>query len=201
MRFIKYLAVFLIGFFIAKFWHNKKENKHKQEEIKVVVNSIKNMSKLVVSSGFFSEVYNYSDSKKYFYNYLSFNKKAIVSVNASVEVGYDLSKLEIQIDSISKKIFINKIPKEEIVISPNVKYFDLQQSQFNSFSKDELNKINQKSIDKIKETIEVTTLKEKAKKRFLEEVSKVYQLSSVYGWEVIDNTKSSILKGFIRSFY
>ncbi len=198
MRFIKYLAVFLIGFFIAKFWYNKKENKHKQEEIKVVVNSIKNMSKLVVSSGSFSEVYNYSDSKKYFYNYLSFNKKAIVSVNASVEVGYDLSKLEIQIDSISKKIFINKIPKEEIVISPNVKYFDLQQSQFNSFSKDELNKINQKSIDKIKETIEVTTLKEKAKNRFLEEVSKVYQLSSVYGWEVIDNTKSSILKGFIR---
>ena len=198
MRFIKYLAVFLIGFFIAKFWYKKKENKYKQEEIKVVVNSIKNMSKLVVSSGTFSEVYNYSDSKKYFYNYLSFNKKAIVSVNASVEVGYDLSKLEIQIDSIGKKIFINKIPKEEIIISPDVKYFDLQQSQFNSFSKDELNKINQKSIDKIKETIEVTTLKVKAKNRFLEEVSKVYQLSSVYGWEVIDNTKSSVLKGFIR---
>ena len=105
---------FLFGFFIAKFWYHKKEKNHKQEEIQVVVTSIKNLSKLVVSKGTFSEVYNYSDSKKYFYDYLSFDKKAIVTVNATVEVGYDLSKLEIQIDSVGKKIYINKIPKEEV---------------------------------------------------------------------------------------
>lgn len=194
MRFLKYIAVFLLGFFIAKFWYDKKEKNHKKEEIQVVLNSIQNLSKLVVSQGTFSEVYNYSDSKKYFYNYLSFDKKAIVTVNAKVEVGYDLSQLDIQIDSIGKKIIINKIPIEEVVISPDVKYFDLQQSQFNSFSKDELNKINQKSIEKIKETIEITTLKEKAKTRLFEELSKIYQLSSVYGWQVVDNTNSGFLK-------
>ncbi|QOD60119.1 DUF4230 domain-containing protein [Polaribacter haliotis] len=196
MRFLKYIAIFLLGFLIAKFWYEPKVENHKQEEIKVVVHSIKNMSKLVVSSGTFSEVYNYSDSKKYFYNYLSFDKKAIVTVNAKVEVGYDLSKLEIQIDSIGKKIFINNIPKEEIVISPDVKYFDLQQSSFNTFSKRELNKINQKSIEKIKETIEVTNLKKDAKARLLEELSKIYQLSAIYNWEVVDNTNSGFLKRF-----
>ncbi|MDN3620612.1 DUF4230 domain-containing protein [Polaribacter undariae] len=154
------------------------------------------MSKLVVSKGTFSEVYNYSDSKKYFYDYLSFDKKAIVTVNATVEVGYDLSKLEIQIDSLGKKIYINKIPKEEVVISPDVKYFDLQQSQFNTFTKSELNKINQKSIEKIKETIAVTDLKEKAKIRLIEELSKIYQLSAVYNWQVIDNTNSGIFSNF-----
>ena len=194
--FLKYLAVFLFGFFIAKFWYDKKERNHKQEEIQVVVTSIKNLSKLVVSKGTFSEVYNYSDSKKYFYDYLSFDKKAIVTVNATVEVGYDLSKLEIQIDSVGKKIYINKIPKEEVVISPDIKYFDLQQSQFNTFSKYDLNKINKKSIEKIKETIEVTDLKEKAKIRLLEELSKIYQLSAVYNWQVIDNTNSGFLSNF-----
>ncbi|QXP63340.1 DUF4230 domain-containing protein [Polaribacter sp. R2A056_3_33] len=194
--FLKYLAVFLFGFFIAKFWYDKKERNHKQEEIQVVVTSIKNLSKLVVSKGTFSEVYNYSDSKKYFYDYLSFDKKAIVTVNATVEVGYDLSKLEIQIDSVGKKIYINKIPKEEVVISPDIKYFDLQQSQFNTFSKYDLNKINKTSIEKIKETIEVTDLKEKAKIRLLEELSKIYQLSAVYNWQVIDNTNSGFLSNF-----
>jgi len=194
--FLKYLAFFLFGFFIAKFWYDKKERNYKQEEIQVVVASIKNLSKLVVSKGTFADVYNYSDSKKYFYDYLSFDKKAIVTVNATVEVGYDLSKLEIQIDSVSKKIYINKIPKEEVVISPDIKYFDLQQSQFNTFSKNELNKINKKSIEKIKETIEVTNLKEKAKTRFFEELSKIYQLSAVYNWEVIDNTGYSIINNF-----
>ncbi|MDX6745715.1 DUF4230 domain-containing protein [Polaribacter sp. PL03] len=196
MRFLKYLAVFLLGFLIAKYWYKEKNKNYKKEEIQVVVNSIKNLSKLVVSKGTFSEVYNYTDSKKYFHDYLSFDKKAIITVNATVEVGYDLSKLEIQIDSVGKKIIINKIPTQEVTISPDVKYFDLQQSQFNVFSKQELNKINEKSIDKIKQTIEVTDLKEKAKTRLFEELSKIYQLSAIYNWQVVDNTNSGFLPNF-----
>ncbi|MGB0881035.1 MAG: DUF4230 domain-containing protein [Polaribacter sp.] len=198
MRFLKYIAVFLLGFLIAKFWYEKKERNHRQEEIQVVVNSIQNLSKLVVSQGVFSEVYNYSDSKKYFYDFLSFDKKAIVTVNAKVEVGYDLSKLDIQIDSVAKRIIINKIPQEEILIFPDVKYFDLQQSQFNSFSKEELNKINKKSIDNIKETIELSKLKIDAKNRLFEELSKIYQLSAVYGWRVEDNTNSTLMDNWER---
>ncbi len=196
MRISRYILVFLVGFLIAKFWYQKEDNHQTNEEIEVVVNSIKNMSKLVVSSGNFSEVYNFSDSKKYFYDYVSFDKQAIVTVNAKVEVGYDLSKLDIQIDSIEKKIYINKIPEEEITISPDVKYFDLKQSQFNSFSKEDLNKINQKSIEKIKQTTEISSLKKEAKIRFFEEISKIYQLSAIYGWQVVDNTNS----GFSASF-
>ncbi|NVJ88031.1 MAG: DUF4230 domain-containing protein [Flavobacteriaceae bacterium] len=150
MRVSRYILIFLIGFFIAKFWYQKDNKSHQKVELEVVVNAIQNMSKLVVSSASFSEVYNYEDSKKYFYDVLSFNKKAIVTVNAKVEVGYDLSKLDIQIDSVAQKIIINKVPQEEISISPEVKYFDLQQSQFNTFSKEELNAINRKSIEKIK---------------------------------------------------
>ena len=194
MRFIKYIFVFFIGFFVAKLWYDKKEESHKKEEIQVVLNSISNMSKLVVSKGSFSEIYNYSDSEKYFYDYISFDKKAIVTVNATVEVGYDLTKLEIEIDSLGKKIIINKIPEEEITISPDVKYFDLQQSQFNAFTKEDLNKINQKSIQKIKQTVKLTNLKSAAKTRFFEEISKIYQLSAIYGWQVIDNTNSDFLE-------
>lgn len=190
MRLLKYIAVFLLGFLIAKFWYEKKYESHTSQEVQVLLNGIKGMSKLVVSEGTFSEILSYSDSKKYLYDYLSFDKKAVVAVNAKVEVGYDLSKLDIQIDSLGKKIIINKIPKEEIVISPDVKYFDLEQSKFNTFSKQELNEINKKSIDKLKETIAITSLQEEAKTRLFEELSKIYQLSSTFGWEVVDNTNT-----------
>ena len=196
MRISRYILVFLVGFLIAKFWYQKKDNHQQKEEVRVVVNSIKNMSKLVVSSGNFSEVYNFTDSKKYFYETISFDKKAIVTVNAKVEVGYDLSKLEIEVDSLAKKIYIHKIPKAAITIIPDVKYFDLQQSQFNSFSKNDLNKINEKSIEKIKQTVELTNLKKEAKTRFFEEISKIYQLSAIYGWEVVDKTNSHFLSDF-----
>ena len=83
-------------------------------------------------------------------------------------MGYNLSKLDIQIDSIEKKIYINSIPEEEISIFPDVKYFDLQQSQFNSFSKEKLNEINKKSIEKMQQTVEIINLKKEAKSRFFE---------------------------------
>ena len=73
MRFIKYVAVFLLGFLVAKFWlEYQEEEKHQTEEIKIVFQGIKNLSKLVVSEGSFSEMYSFTDSKKYFYNYFSF---------------------------------------------------------------------------------------------------------------------------------
>ncbi len=197
MRLIKYIAIFLLGFLIAKFWYDKKEEKHQQEEIQVVLNGIQNLSKLVVSEGSFSEMYSFSDTKKYFYDYLSFEKKAILSVNAQVEVGYDLSKLDIKIDSIGKQIIINKIPKEEVVISPDIKYFDLQQSQFNTFSKAELNKLNAKAIEKIKSTITVSNLQRDAQARLFEELSKVYQLSKIYNWKVVDNSNSKFLDSIL----
>ena len=185
----------VLGFLLAKLWFDKQETEsHKKEEIQVILSGVKSLSKLVVSEGSFSEIYNYEDSKSYFNNMLSFDKKAIVTVNAKVEVGYDLSQLDIQIDSIAKHIIINKIPEVSITIAPNVKYFDLQQSKLNSFTKEELNAINEKSITKISETIEVTNLKTQAKQRLFEELSKIYQLSTIYKWKIIDNTNSGFLK-------
>lgn len=193
MKYFKYLAIFVLGFLLGKFFYDKKEEKHQQEEIRVMLNGIENLSKLVVSEGNFSEIYSFSDTKKYFYDYFQFKKKAILSVNAKVEVGYDLSKLVIQIDSVGKQIIINKIPKEDISVIPNIKYYDLQESQLNSFSPTELNKLNEKAIHKIKEAVEITSLKKEAKTRLFEELSKIYQLSKIYNWEVVDNTNQDIL--------
>ncbi len=146
----------------------------------------------MVSQGTFSEMYSFSDTKKYLYDYISFEKKAILAVKAKVEVGYDLSKLNIQVDSLAKQIRIESIPKEEIQITPDITYFDLQQSSFNSFSKEELNTLNAKAVAKIENTIMVAKLKEDAKNRLFEELSKLYQLSKIYQWEVVNATGSKI---------
>lgn len=195
-KYVIYILVCLIGFFTAK-WVYKSENKiDTNEDIQIVLHSIKNISKLVVSEGSFSEVYTYKDAKKYFYDTFEFNKSIIVIVNAKVQVMFDLEKMLVDVDTLEKKIKIKHIPKEEIIISPNVKYFDMQQSTFNTFTKDELNKINQKSIIKIKETAEVSALKKNAKKRLIVELSKIYQLSTILGWEVIDETNEQLLNNF-----
>lgn len=197
MKFLKYLVVFILGFLIGKFIFDRKTQSSQKEEIQVITNGVKNLSKLVVTQGNYSEIYSFSDTKKYFYDYLRFEKKAILSVNASVEIGYDLSKLDVQIDSVGKQIIIHKIPKATLNISPDIKYYDLQESSFNSFSSDELNTLNSKAIDRIKQTVDVTNLQQKAKTRLFEELSKIYQLSKIYGWKVVDNTNTRFLNQVI----
>lgn len=191
-----YILVYLFGFFTA-FWLYKSEKKtNTNEDIQIVLNSISNIRKLVVSEGNFSEVYTYKDAKKYFYDTFEFNKSVILTVNASVFVMFDLNEMIIEVDSLEKKIRKKYIPKEEIIINPQVKYFDIQQSTFNTFNKDELNKINKKSIEKIKETAKVSALKRNARTRLIEELSKIYHLSNILGWEVIDETEEKLMDNF-----
>ncbi len=192
-----YLLLVLLGILISQLWFTKKENNFHKEETQVILHGIQNMSKLIVSEGTFSEVYNYENAKKYFYDTFEFKKSAIVTVNAKVQVSFDLDKLEIEVDSVRRKIILKKIPQEEVNIIPDVKYFDLQQSTFNSFTKEELNQINKSSIRKIKETAEVTYLQIDAKERLVEELKKIYELSAILGWEVVDETESSFLDNFV----
>ena len=191
-RIFSYLLVFIIGVLITLLYFKKETKKQEKEQIQVMLHEIKNVSKLIVAETEVTEIYNYQTAKNYFYFPYNFEKKAIVIANAKVKVAYDLSKMKIALDSVNKRIILKNIPKEEIIITPNLKYYDLEQSVFNSFTKDELNKINDKAVAKLKETIDVSELKQKAKQQLLEELKKLYNITSVLHWEVVDETNEKI---------
>ncbi len=71
----------------------KKEGGPQIEETALIQEQIKNVGKLVVTEGHFSEVLTYKDKQNYLMNMLSFEKKAVVIVNAYVTVSYDLSQV------------------------------------------------------------------------------------------------------------
>jgi len=192
-RIASYIIIFILGFLIALMYFKKETQKQEKEQVQVMLHEIKNVSKLIVAETEVSEIYNYQTAKNYFYLPYNFEKKAIVIANAKVKVAYDLSKMKIELDSVNRKIVIKKIPKEEIIIIPNLKYYDLEQSVFNSFSKDELNTINQKAIQKLKETIDVSDLKRQAKEKLLEELKKLYNITTVLDWEIVDETEEKFL--------
>ncbi len=196
-KILLFIIIFILGFLFAVMYYNKSEQKTEKEQIQVMLHEIKNVSKLVVAETNVSEIYNYESADKYFFETLSFDKKVIVLVNAKVQVSYDLSKMKIDLDSINKKIILKQIPKSEVLVSPDLKYYDFQQSTFNSFTKDELNKINQRSIDKIKETIQISELQNQAKKQLITELQKIYNLTNILNWELVDASENKIwLKNF-----
>lgn len=197
-KIIEFILVFAIGAVMAFVYFKQKEHEYQSIQTKIILTEIKNVSKLVVTESTFSEMYNHTDSNTYLFETLSFDKRVILSVNATVQVSYDLSKMVVETDSIHKKIIIKSLPKEAIFISPDISYFDLEQSTFNQFSKEELNNITEKSIAKIRETIDASTLREESKNRLFEELRKIYKMANLLDWELVDDTESKLIQNTLK---
>lgn len=179
------IAVILIAAVILLFKYCDFK-KNDQDDISYNTNLIQqqivNVGKLVVTEGHFSEVITYKNQQKYLMNMVSFEKKALIVVNADVTVAYDLQKMKYDIDEKNKTITIVSIPKEEIKISPDIQFYDVEQSKLNPFTGDDYNKINKSVKANLAKKIEKSTLKSNAKNRLISELSKILILTNTMGW-------------------
>tara|TARA_R110002012_G_scaffold265804_2_gene449215 strand:+ start:55 stop:678 length:624 start_codon:yes stop_codon:yes gene_type:complete len=152
------------------------------ENSALIQEQLKNVGKLVVTEGHFSQVYNYKNTKAVFGNLIDTEKKALVVVNADVTVAYDLSKLEYDIDEATKTLTLIKIPEEEVKISPDFEYYDVQADYLNPFKAEDYNKIKSEAKNAISNKINNSDLRKNAKNRLVSELSKFYILTNSLGW-------------------
>ena len=152
------------------------------EETALIQQQLLNVGKLIVTEGHYSEVLTYKNQQSYMMDMLSFEKKALVIVNADATVSYDLRQIQYDINEATKTITIKNIPKEEIKISPDIKFYDVESSTFNEFTGDDYNKINAKVKASLRKKIEKSTLKTNAQNRLLSELSKILILTNTMGW-------------------
>ncbi len=129
----------MIIFLLFKFCEFKKDDSSTIDyNTNLIQQQIVNVGKLIVTEGHFSQVLTYKDQDKYFMDMISFEKKALIIVNADVTVAYDLRQMKYDIDEKNKTITIVNIPKEEIKISPDIQFYDVNQSKLNPFTGDDL---------------------------------------------------------------
>lgn len=145
---------------------------------------IRQVGKLIVTEGQFSQVLSYKNTKKNYFDIFSANKKALVIVNAKVTVAYDLRQIKTEIDQENKQVVILSLPDPEINTYPDLKYYDVSQDYFNQFDEADYNKIKG-SVDKmIQAKIDQSDLKANAKERLINELSKIYILTNSLGWSL-----------------
>ena len=80
----KWLTIVLIGlvlFFGYKYFTSDNETSSVEYNTALIQEQIKNVGKLVVTEGHFSEVMTYKDQNKYLGDLISFDKKALVIIN------------------------------------------------------------------------------------------------------------------------
>jgi len=193
-KFLFGVLITVVVLFSFKYCGNKKEDKIVlQESSTLIQEQLKNVSKLIVTEGHFSEVFNYKNSKEILGDYWTSDKKALVVVNAEAIIAYDLSKIEYNINESTKTLQILSIPKEEITINPDLEYYDIQSDFLNPFEAEDYNVIKEIVKESLLQKIEGSKLKSNAKNRLISELSKFYILTNSMGWTLKYN-ETSILK-------
>jgi len=185
---------------IFQSWNNRKEDKSILKENSMLIQEqIKNVSKLIVTEGHFSEVYTYKDSQKLFGSFFTADKKALVVVNAEVTVAYDLNEMNFQVDESSKTLRIINLPEPEIKINPDFEYYDVTEDYFNQFSAEDYNKIKNNVKASLLKKVKASSLLKNAENRLMSELSRFFILTRTLGWTLTyDNeiVKEDIFENF-----
>lgn len=175
------LICIVIGSLIAFFIMRKSSDSNVLPDSDLIHQQMKNVSKLVVNEAKISQIYNYKDQKS-FMNLMTFDKKALVVVNADIQIQYDLSKLEYVVDETTKTVRITNIPKEEIKINPDIKIYDVEESTFNAFKGNDYNAIQEKVKKQFEEQVLKSNIQANAKNRLISELGKFLVVTNSLGW-------------------
>ena len=191
MKKLFYLFIgLLLGGLIVYVINRQFETRSTTNESHVISYEIKKLNKMIVAEQAFSDVYTHKNSRFFpgLENYFSFDKKVLLLVNAKVQATYDMTKLEIEVDSVKQIIYIKKIPDLEIKTYPDIQFYDLEQSRFNAFSKDELNTVKDQAVKHIEKSIDKANLEKEAHEQLIQNLGDLYLLAKAYNWKIVDKT-------------
>jgi len=168
----------IVGFFVAllivgAYFLGKKENQITTiSGSGVLEEKLKNVSKLIVTEGHYSDIITYEDAKS-LSSYLSWvkaEKKAVVLVNAKATIAYDLSRLEFVLNEENKTLQITFIPEPELQIYPKLEYYDIQEDFLNEFIASDYNKISDLVDGRLKHQIQSSDLIKNSQNRLISEL-------------------------------
>tara|TARA_R110002049_G_scaffold31258_3_gene106117 strand:+ start:1536 stop:2177 length:642 start_codon:yes stop_codon:yes gene_type:complete len=168
---------------VYSFFRTKKKKEVTHHQSTVLLEKIKRVCKLIAVEGDFAEVYQYQNTKEHFMSLVSSKKKALVIINAKVQIGYDLKKIFLNADDRKKKIILTNFPEPEVLsISPDLQFYDIKNGLFNSFSPEDLTNLNTEAKNHILEKIPVSGLMDTARKEAMEAVLLIETIVETIGW-------------------
>ena len=179
------IVIALVLVFGLRYCEHQKDKRERLEiNTAIIQEQLQNVGKLVVTEGNYAEVFSYADSKKFYFDMFSSDKKALVIVNAKASIAFDLSEVETKIDAVNKTVTILNIPELELSINPNIEYYDIKQDYLNQFNASDYNKIKDRIEISLREKIEASELKLNAQNRLISELQKIYILTNSMGWKL-----------------
>ncbi|WP_346860873.1 DUF4230 domain-containing protein [uncultured Draconibacterium sp.] len=174
------------GIFATSFYYKNQNEKHLKTQSVLLLEKIKQVCKLITVEGEFSEIFTHRDEKNLFFKLFQTEKKALLIVKAKVMIGFDLTRINIEINTTNKQVTLSQFPEPEILsIDNDLEYYDIQKGIINKFSETDLTNLNKKSKEFIREKVESSHLILIAKNQANDTISLIRQLIESVGWELV----------------
>jgi len=176
------------GYFGMHYYLNQKVTTVEVADGTVLLEKVQRVAKMITVEGYFSELYDHKDY--YSYDISIFRKKAILKVKGKVSIGYDLEKMEFDVDPLKRELVIRYFPDPEVLsIDTDVSYFDLQEGLFNSFNEEDLTKLNAKAKDLIRKKANESDLMLQAEDQANDIRDLIIFIAEESGWTVREWTR------------
>ncbi|PIF02130.1 MAG: hypothetical protein CR996_01595 [Draconibacterium sp.] len=174
------------GIVLTNYYNKQKALSRVREQSSVLMKQIQQVFKLITVEGEFSEIFTHRDGKSIFFNLFQMEKRAILIVKARVMIGFDLSRIKINVDANKKLVRFSEMPDPNVIsIDTELEYFDVQNGIINPLSGKDLTKINKKAKDFIKEKVNESDLFSIAQNQANETLIFIGQLIESIGWKVV----------------
>ena len=139
-----------------------------QVETAVLLEQVREVCKLVTVEGEFTELYTEKNMREVTLylpipTYWEFSKEAIIEVRGRVLVGYDMEQMSIKIDSTNRTVTFSNLPEPDILaIDHELRYRNLEESFFNSFSPEDYTQLNKNAKEALRQKAYESELLQKA---------------------------------------
>lgn len=170
----------IVTFFLTK---ENKPTVSIKEEANIIVEKIEKVNKLISLESNVSEVYTFDQSDDFFYGLVKIPKKAIVIAKAKVYISHDLSKMNYQLDEVTKTVILRDVPKPQIIIEPILEFYDLK-TELLPFSEKELSQLNQRATAMLREEVKQSDLIKLAEKNLQLNLQEIILTAQSKGWKV-----------------
>ena len=175
----------ILSYWVYSFFRKKKRKEITRHQSTVLLEKIKSVCKLISVEGDFAEIYRYEQTKEQFLSLFKTKKKALVIINATTQIGYDLSKILMHADINRRTIVLTNFPEPEVLsITPEMEFYDIRNDLFNAFTPNDLTQITKEAKQHILDKIPDSGLLDKARREALEAVLLIEKIVETIGWKL-----------------
>lgn len=183
-------AIVMLLLFFAWNKITKKSGDQIKNDYYIITNQIKKMNKMVVIEQDFSSMQKTKITSELLGSSFlpSIDKQIITFTKTNTQVSYDLNKMEIEVDSVNKKLIIKELPNAEIKITPSVEIQSMDDSFFDRFDENDLKKITQSAKNNAYKTVNQNHLRNEGRKQLLENLDHIFVLAKALNYKIEDKT-------------